>query len=55
MSGKAAGYIFLVITILLAVLLLTNTIGFILSEGIFAGSLVILGILSKGFKKKKSY
>lgn len=54
MSGKTAGYIFLVISIALAVLLLTKTIGIILCEAIFACTLVILGLLSKGFKRKYS-
>jgi len=54
MSGKIAGYIMLAISIVLAILLLTKTINFIVCEGIFAGSLVILGIASKGFKRKNS-
>lgn len=54
MSGKAAGYTFMVISIALAVLLLTKTINFILCESIFAISLVTLGVLSKGFKRKNS-
>ena len=52
MDGKIAGYIFLGISIILAVLLLTKIIGFILCEIIFAVALVILGVLSKGFKRK---
>ena len=52
MSGKLAGYIFLIISIALAVLLLTKTINFILCEAIFAVSMITLGILSKGFKGK---
>jgi ABC-type Na+ efflux pump permease subunit len=52
MSGKLAGYIILVISIVLAVLLLTKTINFIICESIFVLSLVILGVASKGFKNK---
>lgn len=52
MSGKLAGYLILVISIVLAVLLLTKTINFIICESIFVLSLVILGVASKGFKNK---
>ena len=52
MNGKTAGYIFMVISIALAVLLLTKIISFIVCESIFAGALVILGVLSKGFERK---
>jgi hypothetical protein len=54
MSSKIAGYIILAISITLAALLLTKIISFLVCEAIFAVSLVTLGILSKGFKRKGS-
>jgi hypothetical protein len=51
-TGKYAGLTFLVICILLAILLLTKTITSITSGIIFAAALVVLGILSNGFRKK---
>jgi len=51
MTGKNAGLTFLVICILLAILLLTKTITSITSGIIFAIALVVLGILSNGFRK----
>jgi hypothetical protein len=52
MNGKTAGYIFMVISIALAVLLLTKIINFIVCESIFAIALLTFGVLSKGFKRK---
>ena len=51
-TGKYAGLTFLVLCILLAILLLTKTITSIVSGIIFAVALVVLGILSNGFRKK---
>ena len=51
MGRRAAGSVFLVICLLLAVLLITRTITPLVSGSIFAVSLVILGIASKGFRK----
>ena len=52
MGRRTAGYAFLVICLLLAVLLITRTITPLVSSSVFAVSLVILGITSKGFRKK---
>jgi Flp pilus assembly protein TadB len=52
MQRKTAGFLFLAICILLAVLLLTGTISSITSGCVFAVALVILGGLSRGFKRK---
>jgi len=51
MSGKFAGLIFLVICIFLAILLLADIITSTVSGILFAIALVLLGLLSKGFKK----
>lgn len=51
-TGKYAGLTFLVICILLAILLFTKTITSIVSGIIFALALVVLGILSNGFRIK---
>ncbi len=52
MTGKYAGLTFLVVCILLAILLLTKTITSTVNGIIFAIALVVLGILSNGFRKK---
>ncbi len=51
MGKKTARFLFLGICLILAVLLLTNTISPLVSGLIFAISLVTLGIASKGFWK----
>jgi uncharacterized membrane protein len=51
MNGRTAGLIFLLICIMLAILLLTKTITSMVSGIIFAIALVMLGGLSKGFRK----
>jgi len=52
MTGRNAGLTFLVICIILAVLLITQTIKSTTSGIIFAVVLVVLGVLSNGFRKK---
>ena len=52
MSGRIAGILFLIICVVLAILLVTNTINSFTSAGIFAVALVVLGSLSKGFKRR---
>ena len=52
MTGKYAGITFLVICVILAVLLLTQTITSITSGIVFAIALVVLGTLTNGFRKK---
>lgn len=51
MNGRLAGRIFLGLCLILAVLLATNTIGFLTSGSIFAVALILLGSTSRGFKK----
>ena len=53
MNWKYAVLIFLCVCITLAILLLTNTISTIVCGLIFAISLMLLGGLSKGFRKGK--
>ena len=52
MKGKTAGLLFVMICIILAILLITNVINYILSGSIFAFALILLSVLSLGFKKK---
>ena len=51
MSRKSAVIAFLGICILLAILLLTKTIGPLVSGVVFAVALVVFGLLSRGFTK----
>jgi hypothetical protein len=51
MNRKYAGFIFLGICILLAILLLTRLISPLVSGCLFAVALVVLGLLSGGFRK----
>jgi len=51
MNRKAAGFIFLGICLILAILLITKLISPLLSGTIFAIALVLLGGYSKGFRK----
>jgi len=53
MKQKTAGFLFLAVCIVLAILLLTKTISSIVSGSIFALALIIFGLASKGFTKKK--
>jgi len=53
MNRKSAGLLFLAICIILAILLLTKTISSTVSGIIFAAALVLLGIVSNGFRKEK--
>jgi hypothetical protein len=52
MNGKTAGLLFLAISLVLAVLLITGTISFLASGSTFAAFLLVLGVLSRGFRKK---
>lgn len=52
MHGKLARRLLIAISVILAILLLTRTISVILGCVIFAISLAILGIFSKGYGKK---
>ncbi len=54
MKSKAANIIFLIVCVILAILLLTNLINSTVSGIIFAIALVLLGILSKGFKRNET-
>lgn len=52
MKGKTASFIFLGVCVILAALLLTKTITPIQSGTVFAIALVLLGGISRGFRKK---
>lgn len=52
MNGKVAGFLFLGICIVLAILLITKIISPLISGSIFAIALVLLGGISRGVKKK---
>ncbi len=51
MSGQTAGLLFVGVCIVLAILLLTSSVSFVLSGCIFAVALVLLGGLSRGFRR----
>ena len=51
MNRKSAGFVFLGICIILAILLLTHTISSTTSGIIFAIALVLFGVLTKGFRR----
>ena len=51
MKAQSAVYIFLIICFVLAILLLTHTITPIISGSIFALCLLVLGGISRGFRK----
>jgi hypothetical protein len=53
MNWKYAILIFVCVCLTLAILLITNIISFIASGLIFAVALMLLGGLSKGFRKGK--
>ncbi|MEW6194266.1 MAG: hypothetical protein AB1521_03800 [Bacteroidota bacterium] len=52
MNKKLAGLLFLAVCIILALLLITKTITSTVSGLIFAVSLILFGLLSKGFRKQ---
>lgn len=52
MKGKIAGFVFLGVCVILAVLLLAGAITPTLSGTVFAIALVLLGGCSGGFRKK---
>jgi uncharacterized membrane protein len=54
MDGKPAVWLFLGVCVILAILLLTKTISPLLSGCVFAVALVLLGGLSRGFKRSRS-
>ncbi len=51
MSRKLAVFIFVDVCVILAILLLLRSITPLLSGIVFAVALVVLGILSRGFRK----
>ncbi len=52
MDGKVAGFLFLGVCLILAVLLLTRTITPLVSGTVFAVALVVFGGLSRGFGRQ---
>lgn len=52
MKGKTAGLLFLGVCLVLAFLLLTRSISPMVSGTIFAGSLLLLGGVSSGFRRR---
>jgi hypothetical protein len=52
MNGRLASLLFLGVCIVLAVLLLNHSIKPVVSGAIFAGALVVLGGLSRGFRRR---
>lgn len=50
MNRKTAGFLFLAVCIILAILLLTKTIFSTVSGILFAVALVLFGVLSNGFQ-----
>ena len=53
MDRSIAAVVFLAVCIVLALLLLSGTISPIISGVVFAVALVILGVLSRGFRYRK--
>jgi hypothetical protein len=51
LSGRAASFLFLTICVVLALLLFAGRIGGVTSGWIFAVALVVLGLLSGGFRR----
>jgi uncharacterized membrane protein len=51
MKGKTAGFLFLAVCVILAVLLLTSAITPVVSGTVFAFVLAALGIMSRGFRR----
>jgi Flp pilus assembly protein TadB len=52
MNKKTAGFVFLSICVVLAIFLLAHSITPIIGGALFALALVILGVLSKGFRRE---
>jgi hypothetical protein len=52
MKGKSAGMVFLGICLALAVLLVLKVITTMISSIAFASALVVLGLLSGGFRRR---
>ncbi len=52
MKGRIAGFLFLGICVLLAILLLAGAISPVVSGALFAAALVVLGGFSGGFRRK---
>jgi hypothetical protein len=50
MNGRTAGFLFLGICVVPATLLLTSAITPLVSGCVFAGALILLGWLSRGFR-----
>ena len=53
MQGKNAGWIIIIIAVVLGILRLTNVINDAVTAVLFILSVIILGGASKGFRKKK--
>ena len=53
MTGKTAAFLFVGVCAILAILLVTGLIGPLLSGSLFAVTLVLLGGISGGFRKKE--
>ncbi|MFQ5701516.1 MAG: hypothetical protein ACE5HU_06710 [Acidobacteriota bacterium] len=51
MTGRVAGLLFLSICLLLAILLMLGRISSVASGSAFAAALVVLGGLSRGFRR----
>lgn len=51
MNGKAARFTFLGVCVVLAGLLLTSKITPLVSGAVFAGALIVLGGMSRGFRR----
>ena len=52
MTGRTASFVFLAICVVLALLLLTERIDAVTSGWAFAISLVVLGVLSRDFRRR---
>ena len=52
MTGRTASFVFLTICVVLALLLLTGRIGPETTGWSFAISMVVLGVLSRGFRRR---
>ncbi len=52
MKFKTAAVLFLIICLIIVILLLTDSISSFIAGILFALSLVLIGVLSKGFRKK---
>ena len=52
MTGRTASFLFLTICVVLALLLFTQRVDAATSGWAFAISLVVLGVLSRGFRRR---